>query len=89
MTLPLIYLLNHSDASEKRWIINTVKNHNTEPAMVKQLIGKVVSSGGIRYAHEKMMEYRENALKILNEFPESTSRESLRQLVIFTTERNK
>ena len=30
MTLPLIYLLNHSRLSEKRWIVNTVKNHNTE-----------------------------------------------------------
>ena len=89
MTLPLIYLLNHSDASEKRWIINTVKNHNTETERVKQLIEKVVSNGGIRYAHEKMMEYRENALKILDEFPGNESRESLRQLVIYTTERNK
>ncbi len=89
MTLPLIYLLNHSDSSEKRWIINTVKNHNTDQARVKQLIEKVAGSGGIRYAHDKMMEYREKALALLSEFPDNPSRESLRQLVIFTTERNK
>jgi hypothetical protein len=36
-----------------------------------------------------MMEFRGKALAILDEFPENNSRETLRQLVIFTTERNK
>jgi len=89
MTLPLIYLLNHSNGSDKRWIINTVKSYNTEQIRVRQLIDKVVASGGIRYAHEKMLEYRGKSLTLLDEFPDNTSRESLRQLVIFTTERNK
>jgi octaprenyl-diphosphate synthase len=89
MTLPLIYLLNHSDLLEKRWIVNTVKNHNTEPARVNQLIEKVNACGGIAYAREKMLEYRQKALYLLNEFPDSIYRDSLSQLVLFTTERNK
>jgi octaprenyl-diphosphate synthase len=89
MTLPLIYLLNNSGLLEKRWIVNTVKNHNTEPARVNQLIEKVNAGGGIAYAREKMLEYRLKALDLLNEFPESDYRDSLSQLVIFTTERNK
>jgi octaprenyl-diphosphate synthase len=89
ITLPLIYLLNHSGLLEKRWIVNTVKNHNTDPARVNQLIEKVNAGGGIDYAREKMLEYRLKALDLLNEFPESVYRDSLSQLVIFTTERNK
>jgi octaprenyl-diphosphate synthase len=89
MTLPLIYLLNHSGFAEKRWIVNSVKNHNTEPARVAELIEKVIASGGIAYAHEKMLENRQKAIDVLHTFPESQYRKSLEQLVIFTTERNK
>jgi octaprenyl-diphosphate synthase len=89
MTLPLIYLLNHSGFAEKRWIVNTVKNHNTDPARVKALIGKVKDSGGIGYAREKMLEHREKAIGILQSFPQNIYRDSLEKLVIFTTERTK
>ena len=87
MTLPLIYLLNHSDFIEKRWIINTVKNHHNDAAKVSKLIDKVVDRGGIAYAHEKMLEYRQKSLDILQSFSENNFRKSLEQLVIFTTER--
>jgi octaprenyl-diphosphate synthase len=89
MTLPLIYLLNNSARTDKRWIINTVKNHNTDPERVGQLIDKVYTKGGIAYAREKMLEYRQKALDLINEFPQSPYRDSLNQLVLFTTERNK
>ncbi len=89
MTLPLIYLLNHSDFLEKRWIINTVKNHHDDAAMVSKLIDKVVARGGIDYAREKMLEYKRKSLDILQAFPDNKYRTSLEQLVMFTTERIK
>lgn len=89
MTLPLIYLLNHTGMAERRWVVNTVKNHNTEPVRVAELIKKVRVNGGIAYAHKKMLENRQKAIDLLYSFPESTYRNSLEQLVIFTTERNK
>ena len=89
MTLPLIFLLNQSTVMEKRWIVNTVKNHSTDPKRIALLIEKVVQKGGITYSKEKMLEYRQKAIDILNTFPESKYRTSLEQLVIFTTERNK
>ena len=87
MTLPLIYLLNKSGFIEKRWIINTVKNHHNDAAKVRQLIDKVVECGGIDYAREKMLEYRQKSLDILRSFPDNEYRRSLEQLVLFTTER--
>ena len=36
MTLPLIYTLSNCSSADKRFIINTVKNHNTDTERVKQ-----------------------------------------------------
>jgi len=87
MTLPLIHLLNHANSSEKRWIINTVKNHNTDPRRVSRLIEMVNDAGGLDYAREKMLEYRERAIELLKTNPASLYRDSLEELVIFTTDR--
>lgn len=89
MTLPLIYLLNHSGSAGKRHIINTVKNHPDDPGRVAELIRMVADSGGIDYARQKMVEYRQKAIDILRTFPENQYRNSLEELVVFTTERNK
>jgi octaprenyl-diphosphate synthase len=89
MTLPLIFALNKADRSEKRRIINIIKNHNEEPEEVQKVIQFVTTSGGLEYAAGKMNEYKEKALDILNEFPESPARTSLIQLVNFTVERTK
>ena len=89
MTLPLIYLLNHSSRDEKRKIINIVKNHNTNIEKVKFVIDRVNESGGIAYARQKMMEYHDKSIEILDVFPDSPSKTSLKQLVDFTIERKK
>ena len=89
MTLPLIYLLNHSDFLEKRWIINTVKNHHNDAGKVSRLVEKVTERGGIDYARSKMLEYRQKSLDLLMTFPDNAYRHSLEKLVIFTTDRNK
>ena len=87
MTLPLIYMLNNAGWIEKRRAINIVRNHNDEPEKVSQLIQHVNESKGIDYSVQKMKEYQSKAFDLLNTFPESPSRSSLEQLVIFTTER--
>lgn len=87
MTLPLIYALNNAGNAEKRKIIHIVKNNNNNPEKVKEVIEFVLRSGGLAYAEKKMMEYRQKALDLLAQFPESASKTSLRELVIYTTER--
>ena len=87
MTLPLIYALSNAGRSEKRRVINTVKNNNNDPAKVAGVIDFVIRSGGIQYAEKKMNEYKDKALELLASFPDSPSRTSLHELVIYTTER--
>ena len=89
VTLPLIYSLNNAVSSERKKMINLVKNHNDDPKKIEQIIRFVNDTGGLQYAEKQMKIYQEEAFKILNTFPPSESRESLEQLVRFTTERNK
>ena len=89
MTLPLIYLLNHSSSSEKRKIINIFKNHKDDREKVTWLIEQINLSGGIDYAIDKMMEYKNRAIEILLKFPENQSRKALVDLIDYIIERKK
>ena len=89
MTLPLIYALNHSDKKEKAWIINSVKNHNKDKKRVKEVIAFVKDKGGLEYASSQMILFQQEALKILDEYPESRYKESLELMVNYVIERKK
>jgi len=88
MTLPLIYVLNTVSKKEKRWMIDTVKNHNNDKQRVRELILFVREKGGIDYTMKTMYRFRQEAWDILNSFPASSAREGLRELVEYITERN-
>jgi octaprenyl-diphosphate synthase len=87
LTLPLIYTLNKISAAKKRELIFLLKNENKNAEKVKYIIENVVAEGGIQYAAEKMNWYRDEAMKILHEFPESDVRKALEELVRYTTDR--
>ena len=89
MTLPLIYFLSQAGRADKRRVVNIVKNHNTSPEKVGQVIDMVKQGGGIEYARQKMIDYHNDALGILDTFPDSPSRNALRELVSYTIERKK
>ena len=88
MTLPLIHVLNKSSKSEKRFIINTIKNSNKNKIKVNKLIHLVKEKGGIEFAEKKMNLYRQNAIKILHEFPKNDYRDSLELMLNYVIERN-
>src|SRR5882724_12709755 len=87
LTLPLIYTLNTIDKSTRKEIIYIIKNQNKDTKKIKYVIDKVIETGGIRYATEKMNQYRDEALTILYEFEDSDMRKGLEELVRFTTDR--
>jgi octaprenyl-diphosphate synthase len=87
LTLPLIYTLNTIDSATRRKLIYIIKNENKNPEKVKLVIDKVVEAGGIRYAAAKMNDYRNEAISILHEFPDSEVRQALEELVRYTTDR--
>jgi octaprenyl-diphosphate synthase len=89
MTLPLIYALNNANEKEKRWIINSVKNHNKDRKRVKEVISFVKDSGGLAYAIETMKDFQQQALALLSQFPESTYKDSLILMVNYVIDRKK
>jgi octaprenyl-diphosphate synthase len=89
MTLPLIYSINHSSKKERRWLINSVKNHNKNKKRVKEVIEFVKESGGIEYTIEKMKEYQAKATEILNFYPDSPYKDSLLTMVNYVIDREK
>jgi octaprenyl-diphosphate synthase len=89
MTLPLIYALNTTNSSEKKRIINLVKNHNNDAGKIAQIIKFVKDTGGLQYADGQMKKYQDEAFAILSTMPDGEARRGLEQLVRFTTERNK
>lgn len=87
MTLPLIHALQNTDSSTRKKIINIVKNNNNDPKKVEEVVNFVKGSKGMAYAEKKMYEYRDNALSMLDIYPDSAYKNSLIGLVKFTTER--
>ncbi|MEO7531320.1 MAG: polyprenyl synthetase family protein [Sediminibacterium sp.] len=87
LTLPLIYTLNNCSAEIRRQLIYIVKNENTEKDKVQFVVDTVVASGGIHYATEKMLAFRDEAIHILYQFPDSDVRKALEELVRYTTDR--
>jgi octaprenyl-diphosphate synthase len=88
MTLPLIHALSKADWLTKRRIIGIVKNDGDKPKKVKEVIAFVKKSGGIDYAQQVMDRYHQDALVLLKDFPDSTYKTSLIQLVQFTIDRS-
>jgi octaprenyl-diphosphate synthase len=87
ITLPLIYTLNKTDRDTKRKCIYIIKNQNKDKEKVQYILDKVKEAGGIKYAEDIMFRYRDEALQILHEFPDTEVRKGLEELVRFTTDR--
>jgi octaprenyl-diphosphate synthase len=87
MTLPLIYTLEKSSSTTKREIISIIKNKNKSRKDIETIIHKVKDAGGIEYANQKMIDYKNEAEKILLEFPDIEARSALMEMLHFTTER--
>ena len=87
LTLPLIYTLNNCSAALKKDLIYIIKNENRRKEKVNEVIDAVKKSGGIAYSQQKMEAYRDKALQLLYEFEDSEVRQSLEELVRYTTDR--
>ena len=89
MTLPLIHVLNTVSKKDRNWIINSIKNHNTNKKRVKEVIQFVKDNGGLEYAISKMKELQQEALSLLDSYPESEYKTSLELMVNYVIERKK
>lgn len=89
MTLPLIYALNNCTPKEKSWCINSIKNHNKDKKRVKEVIQFVKDKNGLSYAEQKMVQFQQQALTLIQNFPDSQYKDSLTLMVNYVIERKK
>jgi len=89
MTLPLIHALNNATSKEKTWLINSVKNHNLDKKRVKEVIAFVKDNGGLEYATTQMKSHQQDALQLLQKYPDSAYKESLVLMVNYVIDRKK
>ncbi len=87
MTLPLIYTLNTCSKEKKSWLINSVKKYNKDKKRVKEVIAFVKENGGLEYTVKKMHDYKNNAINILNKYPDSPYKGSLLKMIDYVVER--
>ena len=89
MTLPLIYTLNNVSEKDRNWLINSVKKHNHNRKRVRKIIAFVKENGGLEYTIQKMHDYKDKALAILDNFDDSEYKNSLLKMIDFVVERKK
>ncbi len=88
ITLPLIQALELASPSRKREILSVVKSRKKTKSEIHDIIKFVSTSGGLEYAEMKMNQFRDKALAILDSYPDSDVKESLKRFTCFTTSRN-
>ena len=88
LTLPLIYTLNEVDNRKRKWIINSIKKHNTDKSRIKEIISLVKETGGLEYAIEKMNYFHKIALKDLNKLPDNEFKSSLTEMINYVIQRD-
>ncbi|NQX82473.1 MAG: polyprenyl synthetase family protein [Flavobacteriaceae bacterium] len=87
MTLPLIYTLNNCSEKNKKWIINSIKRYNTNKKRVKEVVELVHKTGGIAYTEKLMKQYQQKAFLLLDKYPESEYKSSLKLMVNYVIDR--
>ena len=89
MTLPLIYALRQADKKEQSRIIGLIRRNNGNKKKINEVIEFVRSSGGLDYAQKAMLDFRQEAFDILEDFPNTDYKESMKELVYYITDRKK
>jgi octaprenyl-diphosphate synthase len=89
MTLPLIFVLEHSTKEASKPFLNIIRQKDFSIENLKKMSLFVQTNGGIRYAEKRMKEFGEMAANCLANFEESTYKRSLLDCLEYAMKRNK
>jgi octaprenyl-diphosphate synthase len=87
LTLPIIYTINNADRKTRSYIINAIKNHNTDKKRVTEVIKYVNEHDGIAYTRKKMEQYKNEALEIITTISNNDAAQKLKLLVEYIIDR--
>ena len=89
LTLPSLYVLNNKATAEVIDAAYRIKGGDATSEEINQFIDFVLANGGIEYAEETMLSYRQKALDILSDFPDNDARQSLIRYLDYVVLRKK
>ncbi|MDR1381649.1 MAG: polyprenyl synthetase family protein [Tannerella sp.] len=87
ITLPLLHALQTAPEKESAHYMEIISRQDFTPTNVAALITFAKRQGGIEYAENRLREYKQKAVEIINSFPESDARNSLLLLADYFAER--
>lgn len=77
ITLPLIYALQNSSVEDKNKIIDLIDKKDFSNENIQTIIRFTHENGGVNYATNKMLSFKNKAIDELNGFPDSNVKKSL------------
>jgi octaprenyl-diphosphate synthase len=89
ITLPLIIALENASLSERKYIRKLFRKNKKKNSDIKKIINFVNEKGGIEYSHKVMNSYVNKAYELLQQFPNSDSRNNMEDLIYFVVTRKK
>lgn len=89
ITLPLIYALGQTGNSGRRRILSIVSSRKKSKSEIREVIGFVSEHGGMEYAELKMNQFCDKAQAILDFYPDSEVKNSLKEFINYTISRNR
>lgn len=89
LTLPLIYALQNAPAAIQKELKYIIKNKFDDSKSVQRAIQLVWESGGVQYAQNRMEALAQEAIHLLDAYPNNAAKASLLALVNFTMTREK
>jgi len=87
LTLPIIYTIINADKKTKNYIINSIKNYNTDKQRIAEVIKYVNEHDGIAYTRKVMIDYKNKAIDILKQLENKETADKLAMLVEYIIDR--
>ena len=89
ITLPLLYALKHANETEQEKVLQIIKNADFTTENILLLTDFAKNNGGTDYAQKKMTEYKQKAIDLIENLPDTDAKQSLIGLVNYIIERKK
>lgn len=89
VTLPLIYALKNASEDERAKMIAWIRMKEFSQENIDYLSRFAIENGGLEYAEQSMLDYKEKAIRELDDFEDNPWKQALIQCAEFAVTRNK
>jgi octaprenyl-diphosphate synthase len=89
VTLPLVYALEGASAAEGQQVEKVLQDRSYDAVPFDQILAFLEARGGLRRTRERAQQFRDRALQIVSEFPDTPYQRALVTVTEMVTERDR